>query len=265
MASDSQGRTYVQRQSNGILERWHRAVKAALMCNVPKPWPELLPTDMLGLRTCIKEDLTASPAQLLYGTELRIPGEFFVSEDLPANPKFFLEKFREHIRKVRPSPTAHHITSRCFFLKDLYTSTHVFVRIDAVRKPLELPYSGPHRVVRRIDDRNFVIDLNGTEKSISVDRLKPAYVAKESASPPASPEEPSSPAAPEKPSRPASPPPVPDSCPSNTMDRPLRTYPARKRISFPSSVPDQVTGEGVDVAPLPPSASTSPRDLIIRP
>ncbi|XP_015121462.1 uncharacterized protein LOC107044182 [Diachasma alloeum] len=212
------------------------------MCNAPTPWPELLPTVMLGLRTCIKEDLNASPAQLLYGTELRIPGEFFVSEELPADPNFFLEKFREHIRKVRPSSTAHHIKSGCFLQKNLYTSTHVFVRIDAIRKPLEPPYSGPHRVVKRIDDRKFVIDLNGTEKSISVDRLKPAYLSKESASPPASPEEPRPPAAPEKRSRPASPPPVPDSCPSNTMDRPLSTYPARKRVSFPSFVPDQVTG-----------------------
>ncbi|XP_015116582.1 uncharacterized protein LOC107040834 [Diachasma alloeum] len=150
-------------QSNGILERWHRTVKAALMRNAPTPWSELLPTVMLGLRTCIKQDLNASPAQLLYGTELRIPGEFLVSEDLPANPNFFLEKFMEHIREVRPSPTAHHTKSRCFLLKDLYTSSHVFVMIDVVKKPLDPPFSGPHRVIRRIDDRNFVIDLNGTE------------------------------------------------------------------------------------------------------
>ena len=38
-------------QSNGILERWHRTLKAALMCHPNTPWPKLLLTVLLGLRT----------------------------------------------------------------------------------------------------------------------------------------------------------------------------------------------------------------------
>ena len=53
-------------QSNGIL-------KAAQMCHPHVPWPQLLPTVLLGLRTAYKEDLHASPAELLYGTTLHIP------------------------------------------------------------------------------------------------------------------------------------------------------------------------------------------------
>lgn len=68
-------------QSNDIVERMHRTLKAALMCS-SKPWLDILPTVLLGLRTSLKEDLQASPAEMLYGTCLRIPGEFFVSEDL---------------------------------------------------------------------------------------------------------------------------------------------------------------------------------------
>ncbi|XP_011313299.1 uncharacterized protein [Fopius arisanus] len=49
-------------QSNGLVERWHRTVKAALMCNAPTPWADLLPTVMLGLRVADKKDLKASPA-----------------------------------------------------------------------------------------------------------------------------------------------------------------------------------------------------------
>ena len=55
-------------QPNGILERWHRTLKAALMCHPQVQWTKLLPTVLLGLRSTYKEDLGASPAELLFGT-----------------------------------------------------------------------------------------------------------------------------------------------------------------------------------------------------
>lgn len=164
-------------QSNGLVERFHRTLKAALMCS-PKPWIEILSTVMLGLRTSFKEDLQASPAEILYGTSLRIPGEFFISEELQPDPQPFLEKHREFVRGLRPTPTAHHIKSRVFILKDLYTSSHVFVRCDHVKAPLEAPYTGPFKVIERISDRLFKIDVNGIQQNISVSRLKPAYISK---------------------------------------------------------------------------------------
>ena len=38
------------------------------MCHPHVPWPQLLPTVHLGLRMAYKEDLHASPTELLYGT-----------------------------------------------------------------------------------------------------------------------------------------------------------------------------------------------------
>ncbi|XP_034936590.1 uncharacterized protein [Chelonus insularis] len=78
--------------SNGLVERWHRTLKIALMCHPNIPWVDVLPSVLLGLRTVYKEDLKASPAELLFGTTLRIPGEFFVHEDLSGNPEKFVEK-----------------------------------------------------------------------------------------------------------------------------------------------------------------------------
>ncbi|KAH8360903.1 hypothetical protein KR084_005036, partial [Drosophila pseudotakahashii] len=49
----------------------------ALMCHPNTPWPELLPVVLLGLRTCFKEDLNSSAAEMLYGTLVRLPNEFF--------------------------------------------------------------------------------------------------------------------------------------------------------------------------------------------
>lgn len=63
--------------SNGFVERWHRTLKAALMCNNSIPWVDALPAALLGLRIAFKHDLQASPAEMLFGTTLRVPGDFF--------------------------------------------------------------------------------------------------------------------------------------------------------------------------------------------
>lgn len=52
--------------SNGLVERWHRTLKAALICHGGSKWVEYLPTVLLGLRTAFKEDIKASAAELLY-------------------------------------------------------------------------------------------------------------------------------------------------------------------------------------------------------
>ena len=150
--------------SNGIIERWHRSFKAALMCQPHIPWTNLLPSLMLGLRTTYKEDLKSSPAETLYGTTVRVPGEFFVHQDLPANPQNFIERHRTIMRSIRPTPTSHHVKTRLFRIKNLDTCTHVFIRCDHVKAPLEPPYMGPYQIVERVSDRLFKINVDGHEK-----------------------------------------------------------------------------------------------------
>ncbi|XP_011050568.1 PREDICTED: uncharacterized protein LOC105143778 [Acromyrmex echinatior] len=43
-------------KSNGIIERWHRFLKTALMCHGETQWTDTLPVILLGLRICFKED-----------------------------------------------------------------------------------------------------------------------------------------------------------------------------------------------------------------
>ncbi|XP_066596932.1 uncharacterized protein [Prorops nasuta] len=162
-----------------MIERWHRTVKTALMCNPQICWMELLPRVLLGLRTALKEDINATCAELVYGTTLRLPGEFFINQELPMEPQIFLEKFRLHMRGLRPTPTAHHSKTKIFLLKGLKDCTHIFLRNDAVKKPLEPPFSGPFKVIKRLDDTRMVIDAEGEVKTISIDRVKPAFIIKE--------------------------------------------------------------------------------------
>jgi len=83
-------------ESNGLVERWHRSLKAAIMCQANAEWVDALPIVLIGLRTCYKEDIRASTAEFLYGKTLRIPGEFFDHEDMLNDPQPFVEPFRRH-------------------------------------------------------------------------------------------------------------------------------------------------------------------------
>lgn len=74
--------------ANGIIERWHRSLKAAIMCHETPDWISVLSTVLLGLRTHVRIDTGASPAEYVYRTTLRVPGEFFLYGDF--TPGFLL-------------------------------------------------------------------------------------------------------------------------------------------------------------------------------
>ncbi|KAG8192824.1 hypothetical protein JTE90_014604 [Oedothorax gibbosus] len=59
--------------SNGQVERFLRQLKQAIRCQATERWVEVLPSVLLGIRSCFKEDLGASSAELVYGTTLRLP------------------------------------------------------------------------------------------------------------------------------------------------------------------------------------------------
>lgn len=160
--------------SNGMIECWHRVLKAAIMCHADVRWTRILSTILLGLRSHVRADTNASPAEFMFGTTLRLPGEFFLPDDCKPDPNYFLEEFREYMRQVRPVPVAHKHKKRVFYFKDLHNCTHVFLR-NMAKKALERPYTGPHKVLQRVSDRAFNIDINENSKSVSVDLLKPAY------------------------------------------------------------------------------------------
>ena len=66
---------------NGLVERSHRTMKAALTSRCAcGDWHFHLPWVMLGLRTCPKEGLLVSPAEMVFGETLAVPGEFFPSK-----------------------------------------------------------------------------------------------------------------------------------------------------------------------------------------
>ena len=163
-------------QSNGAIERWHRSLKTAIKCHETDDWAKVLPVVMLGLRNALKEDIGTSAAELVYGTQLKLPGEFFVEEEPSQDPHPFLEHLRQTMRNIRPKQTAHHNKPRTFTHKTLDTCTHVFVRVDSARRPLDQPYEGPYPILERVSDLCYRLDVKGQQTDVSVDRIKPAFL-----------------------------------------------------------------------------------------
>lgn len=63
--------------ANGIVEHFHRELKAAIKCHVNDRWTNTLPTILLGIGAAYHKDLHASTAELVYGEMMRLPAEFF--------------------------------------------------------------------------------------------------------------------------------------------------------------------------------------------
>lgn len=166
-------------QANGIIERWHRTLKAAIMCHDTIHWADELPAILLGLRSTYKDDIKSTPSEMVYGTTLQLPGQFFETRGELQVSNEFVKSFRDSMSKIKPKQTAHHDDKRTIFVhKALNDCTHVFVRNDAVRLALQPPYNGPFEVIHR-NGKFFRVRVNQKKVNVSIDRLKPAFMTLE--------------------------------------------------------------------------------------
>ncbi|KAL1448593.1 hypothetical protein WDU94_009822 [Cyamophila willieti] len=173
--------------ANGMVERIHRQLKAAIKCHENDSWTDVLPSVLLGLRAAWREDLKTTCAEKSTKNQSDFP--------------------------------------------DLNTTEQVFIRHDASKKCLQMPYDGPYPVISR-NSKTFVINVNGKHTTVSIDRLKPAYVMAESSSSSSS----SSPTTNKNPSDSNNPTPTPDShTPMQDTNQPETTYTTRsgRRVHFP--------------------------------
>ena len=71
-------------QANGMVERFHGDMKAALRSRLNGPnWVDERPWVLLGLRTAPKLDIHTSAAEMVYGTPLTVPDDFVCPSDDP--------------------------------------------------------------------------------------------------------------------------------------------------------------------------------------
>lgn len=165
-------------QANGLIERMHRTLKSAIKCHTSSDWTESLPIVLLGLRSTFKNDLNATPAEMVYGTTLKLPGEFFEPISDVYTESDFVDNLRKIMSELKPVPTSNHSKDKVFVQDELQKCSHVFVRDDKVRPPLKAPYDGPFEVISR-DGKCFDIKRGEKIVKVSIDRVKAAFTTKE--------------------------------------------------------------------------------------
>ena len=166
--------------ANGMVERTHRQLKAAIKCHRDGQWSRTLPSVLLGMRSAWREDLNATSAELVYGEPLRLPGEFLMEppQETTVQHHDLLADLRKHFATLRPKLPVRHGQRRIFVFQDLATAKYVFIRRGSTTGLLQMPYEGPFRVVRR-GEKTFQVRVRGKTCTVSIERLKPAYVTAE--------------------------------------------------------------------------------------
>nr|VZI45144.1 unnamed protein product [Spirometra erinaceieuropaei] len=161
--------------ANGMIERFHRQLKASLRAAAdPENWTDHHLLVLLGIRSALKLDLDCSAAELVFGSTVRLPGEMIspTPQGAVEDPTNLLHRLRQFMRTLSPVPPRSS-ASPSYLEKDLATCSHVYLQCDRVRRPLEPPYDGPFRVISR-GTKNFRIQRGTREEVVSVDRLKAA-------------------------------------------------------------------------------------------
>lgn len=171
-------------QSNGMVERMHRTMKTAITAR-KQSWQTALPIVLLGIRAAVNES-GFSPFTAVTGAEILLPQALIEEREETEERSLSsdaIKRIHQELSKLNLSEMSrgyHHGTQKQYIPKDLQTCSHVWLRIDRVRRPLEAPYEGPYRVLSR-HQKHFVIELrNDVQQSVSIDRLKPALLPTES-------------------------------------------------------------------------------------
>ena len=173
--------------ANGLVERFHRRLKECLHALAHEgptdEWYWRLPNALLAIRTTVKPDINACPAELVYGEGIAVPGMVLpvippLNENLERERRNTLQHLRLEVARILPTPTSAHRTPQVNVPNELQDATHVFVRRKA-RTGFGAPYLGPFRVVERNAQYfRIVLPGRGTD-SVALERLKPAILADE--------------------------------------------------------------------------------------
>jgi len=168
-------------QSNGMIERVHRTIKTALKARGGQ-WLKDLPIVLLGLRA-IPNESGASPFTTVTGTSLLVPS---IQKSRLTDSDFIKELARtmKEVDYTALSEGRVHGPHQQHFPQQFNKSSHVWVRIDRVRRPLEAPYSGPYEVETWRDKTVIIKKEDGSLDTVSVDRIKPAILTASRKSPP---------------------------------------------------------------------------------
>ena len=155
-------------QSNGMVERLHRQLKAALRARgAAAAWVDHLPWAMLGIRAAPKEESAISAGEAALGVQLSVPGQF-----QPPRPPEPVEASQGPPVEAGTIPATTRSYKEALHSTPLDSASWVYVRCGGQGRPLEDKYSGPYKVVDR-GPKVFKLQLGEKVEVVTRDRLKP--------------------------------------------------------------------------------------------
>ena len=99
----------------------------------------------------------------------------FTPIDLAAtDPVLYTNRLRAYFGKLPPMHLREQ-TIKSSVPKDIDSWTHVFLRKDAVKASLTPPYTGHYRVLS-YTNKLFTLDISGEKETVSIDRVKRAFL-----------------------------------------------------------------------------------------
>ncbi len=93
--------------ADGLIERLHRQLKASFMSHHnPIHRIDALPMVLLGIHTTLKDEIHCSATELVYGTTLRLPGEFcdHIKGDVTTEPAGYNVHLKSTMQKRQAAP-----------------------------------------------------------------------------------------------------------------------------------------------------------------
>lgn len=164
-------------RANGMIERFHRQLKDALRCHSAETkWSEYVPLILLWFRATVKEDIHASPAEMVFGQNITLPPDLRVEPSgVQVDPTDYVSVLKDMMSKIKSYTSRAKSQAEQFVPKSLASCKYVFLRKDATKAPLERPYTGPYQVLDR-DKYTVKIETQNGPSRVSVQRVKPAKV-----------------------------------------------------------------------------------------
>ena len=158
---------------NGLLEIFYCQLKASLKCSFNSvKWTDSLPLVLLGIQTALKDDLQCATAELVYRTTLYLPGEFFsTTSNSCDDPASYVTRLKASMSQVKPPPVCTQLQNNTHVSNYLWDCTHIFVRNDKVKKPLQPPYNGPFKVLKH-GNKYFTLQFQDCADTVSLDKFK---------------------------------------------------------------------------------------------
>ena len=124
-----------------MVKRMHRTLKTSLIVKASQ-WLEQLPIVHLGLR-CLPIENGVVPFMAVTGQTLLTPHTMAAPSSLSSNDNFF-QKLATKMRQIYFASLSQgviHGGSKTYLPPRLNSASHVLIKVDRIRRPLEAPYA----------------------------------------------------------------------------------------------------------------------------